>query len=256
MKKKTKGEKMSALAETTANHAEPGHSVSFERPHVYEAPGLTEKEEVDENVNGDMHENAMFVTNHLPFVYVYASSHVACRSSYPIKSRTKNIMFWVMLFLMATTCQARSDMCWVNDTNTSEYMEDLGLLGLGIALILMLAHLCLWFCCKNKAASASVGVQKDEAVVPRCLRELLARETEENRNHLRACIEARKAMCLAQAKNNHLLQQNEDYKDRSSSAVSWTCWMTTGSHVPMPSPPWCLVKASVGIVKTATWLNR
>ena len=212
MKKKTKGEKMSALAETTANHAEPDRSVSFEHPHVHEAPGLTEKEEVDENVNGGLHENAMVVSNHLPFVYVYASNHVACRSSNPIKSRTKNIMFWVILILMATTCQARSDMCWVNDTNTSEYMEDLGLLGLGIALILMLAHLCLWLCCKNKAASASVGVQKDEAVVPRRLRELLARETEENRNHLRACIEARKAMCLAQAENNHLLQQNEDYK--------------------------------------------
>ena len=91
-------------------------------------------------------------------------------------------------------------------------MEDLGLLGLGIALILMLAHLCLWLCCKNKATSASVGVQKDEAVVPRRLRELLVRETEENRNHLRACIEARKAICLAQTENNHLLQQNEDYK--------------------------------------------
>ena len=93
MKKKTKGEKMSALAETTANHAEPGRSISFEHSHVHEAPGPTEKEEVDENVNGDIHENAIFVTNH------------------PIESRTKNIMFWVMLVLMANTCQARSDMC-------------------------------------------------------------------------------------------------------------------------------------------------
>ena len=124
----------------------------------------------------------------------------------------KNVLFWFMLFMMVNSCRASSDMCWSNGTDHSEHTEDLGLLFMGIALILMAGHLCLWLCYRRRATFAHVGVQKDEALVHHRLRELLAREKEENHNHLRACLEARRGMSLAQAENNHLIEENEGYK--------------------------------------------
>ena len=213
VKKKTKNEKLSALAETTAKDAGPNEFVAEGPRHehdVDEFPLVNEK--VDEYVHGGPEENALFVANHLPLVYVYATSHVAHRSSNVNKSRMKNVLFWFMLFMMVNSCRASSDMCWSNGANHMEHTEDLGLLFMGIALILMVGHLCLWRCCRRRATLAHVGVQKDEALVHHRLRELLAREKEEIRNHLRACLEARHGMSLAQAENNHLIEENEGYK--------------------------------------------
>ena len=70
-----------------------------------------------------------------------------------------------------------------------------------------------------------VGMQKDEFIVHYRLREVLAREKEESQTHLKAAIEARKTMCLAQEEVNRLIEENENYKAlaaQCSCADWWT----------------------------------
>lgn len=68
-------------------------------------------------------------------------------------------------------------------------------------------------------------MQKDEFIVHYRLREVLAREKEESQTHLKAAIEARKTMCLAQEEVNRLIEENENYKAlaaQCSCADWWT----------------------------------
>ena len=97
MKKKSRGEKLSALAETTSVPKAVAHA--WHRQH--EENYIPESEEVQENPAGDPHvdphESVNFVTNALAVTYVYATArHVESRKKYVSTGRMKNIVFWLV----------------------------------------------------------------------------------------------------------------------------------------------------------------
>ena len=92
MKKKSKGEKMTALTETTANEVKLEKKEKMIVWHQKEEPDDLTNEGVFEDSTDGHYENAHLVLNHMPLVYVYALSHVASRNSYNIPARIKNVM--------------------------------------------------------------------------------------------------------------------------------------------------------------------
>ena len=216
MKKKSKGEKLSALAETTSVPKVPVRVWHQQHEENY----IPESEEVQENLAGDSQESVNFVGNALAVTYVYATArHVESRKKYVSTGRMKNVLFWLTCFAFVFTSCHAAETCDKLPVTTSEPANDDGWLFWMIFLLLthllVMASSCRLCKCLHWApvkASSEAGVQKDEAIVSARLREVLEKEKLKSEESQKAAREARKALDLCLMETHRFTAEIFDLK--------------------------------------------
>ena len=205
MKKKTKDEKNTALAETTSQ-------VHHQKPDDF----IPRSEEImeDEFVGPEEFVNFAHSTDMIP--YVLATSHVAkSRMKYDTKGRSKNFMFWMIFLFLLQCCQAAPSTCLVDETPPRSQLSDeiwLALFAVAPLAIAVIAFLLGRWSKGEKKGGKEVKIeeekvttvdaftqknQKDEPIVHARLREALKSEQARVNEYKMAARESRRAVDLA-----------------------------------------------------------
>ena len=245
MKKKTPTEKITALEETTS--ASPTKAWQY-------GDNVKDTEEIPELEERGLNEYVNMATTEHTLLYVFASSHVGSRQKYNTQSRITNVMVWVLWLMMLKTCGAASDQCEKHPTLLSENMAPpkepvtdddnwfFHALFMGQVFLFAVILVC-GFASGRRGSSMSLptpspatteaSTQKDEAIVPERLRELLKLEQQRSSEYRDAACEARRAIEL------NLEERNAWYSERqhlfsllgSAQSLLQRCENGIGSHM-------------------------
>ena len=150
-----------------------------------------------------MSEYVNFVSNEAALVYVIASSHVAGRRQNVKKSRISNAMVWVLWLLLLQHVRAENT-CSPTEDNTPEPDWFLYMVAGLIFLVLLMTD---QSCPSGEACGGcqcNAKTQKDEAIVPSRLRELLKAEQDRSAQFRAAATEAKRGMELGLEERNQL----------------------------------------------------
>ena len=202
MKKKTKDEKNTALAETTSQ-------VYHQKPDDF----IPRSEEIMDDEFGGPEEYVNFVHSMDMVPYVLATSHVVkSRMKYNTKGRSTNFMFWMIFLFLLQCCQAAPLACLVDEPPPQPQMSDELWLALFAAAPLAIALIAFllgrWSkgekkvkeeveIEEEKVATADAFTQKDEPIVHERLREALKSEQARVHEYKMAARESRRAVDLA-----------------------------------------------------------
>ena len=212
-KKKTKGEKAKAIAETTAAAPHvPPHQEENETPEDEQIPAnvnVSEYPEIfsneDQPRNEETPDGVFCVQNMEPLKYVFAMSHGGLLMDTTFKCRISNVFVMLLLASMPTLTKGQQCVAEVEEKESEE-----GQLWLWLAILAMLHVLAMatvfmigrWTAPRlvqekeNVVDTKEVETQKDEPIVHSRLRELLQLEQQRSTEAARSAKESRTALDL------------------------------------------------------------
>ena len=213
-KKKTKTEIQDSLAESTARKPvprKPTKKVKHVQEDVieyddvpeneYENPNEEDIQTMEAEQSLEVVENVFMARTSEAIKYDFAARHVGIRKEYITKRRMQNdIAWWFWFFavsLMPSLVKSEADQCFAEDEIHATEDTDITF-GVMVTMVLVLVFMLgRWSAMKMKKTTCEAGVQKDEALVPARLREILQVSQTRCRELYAANVELDKALKLA-----------------------------------------------------------